>query len=161
MTDREFFIYTLGDEAPRFDGVFKALPIDKLDYKPDPKSRSAAELAATFSNEAGTFVTFMTTGAIDVAQMAGGPSDIPGIADSFAKSIQATVAKAQSMTEEDWETECKMTMGDKELWKTTKGKMAWGLLFDLIHHRGQLATYIRPMGGKVPAIYGPSADSSN
>jgi uncharacterized damage-inducible protein DinB len=27
-----------------------------------------------------------------------------------------------------------------------------------IHHRGQLSTYIRPMGGKVPAIYGGSAD---
>ncbi|HZL66321.1 MAG TPA: DinB family protein, partial [Candidatus Limnocylindrales bacterium] len=31
-------------------------------------------------------------------------------------------------------------------------------LFDAIHHRGQLTVYIRPMGGKVPAIYGPSAD---
>jgi uncharacterized damage-inducible protein DinB len=28
-----------------------------------------------------------------------------------------------------------------------------------IHHRGQLSTYLRPMGGKVPAIYGPSADT--
>lgn len=29
---------------------------------------------------------------------------------------------------------------------------------DAIHHRGQLSVYLRPMGGKVPAIYGPSAD---
>jgi uncharacterized damage-inducible protein DinB len=28
-----------------------------------------------------------------------------------------------------------------------------------VHHRGQLSTYIRPMGGKVPGIYGPSADT--
>ena len=27
-----------------------------------------------------------------------------------------------------------------------------------IHHRGQLSSYLRPMGGKVPSIYGPSAD---
>jgi uncharacterized damage-inducible protein DinB len=33
------------------------------------------------------------------------------------------------------------------------------LLLDAIHHRGQLSTLIRPMGGKVPAIYGPSADT--
>ncbi len=38
------------------------------------------------------------------------------------------------------------------------GRMVWFTLFDLIHHRGQLSTYIRPMGGKVPSIYGPSAD---
>ena len=31
-------------------------------------------------------------------------------------------------------------------------------LNDAIHHRGQLTTYLRPMGGKVPSIYGPSAD---
>jgi uncharacterized damage-inducible protein DinB len=33
------------------------------------------------------------------------------------------------------------------------------MLLDGIHHRGQLSTYLRPMGGKVPAIYGPSADT--
>jgi len=30
--------------------------------------------------------------------------------------------------------------------------------WDAIHHRGQLSSYLRPMGGKVPSIYGPSAD---
>ena len=28
-----------------------------------------------------------------------------------------------------------------------------------VHHRGQLSTYLRPMGGRVPGIYGPSADT--
>jgi uncharacterized damage-inducible protein DinB len=35
---------------------------------------------------------------------------------------------------------------------------AWGFFFDIIHHRGQLTTYLRPMGSTVPQIYGPSAD---
>jgi uncharacterized damage-inducible protein DinB len=68
---------------------------------------------------------------------------------------------AASMTDADWMAESKLMMGDKELWKTTKGKMALGLLLDLIHHRGQLSVYIRPMGGKVPSIYGPSADTND
>jgi uncharacterized damage-inducible protein DinB len=38
------------------------------------------------------------------------------------------------------------------------GLMAWSFLFDIVHHRGQLSTYLRPMGSKVPQIYGPSAD---
>ncbi len=29
-----------------------------------------------------------------------------------------------------------------------------------IHHRGQLSVYLRPAGGKVPAIYGESYDSA-
>jgi uncharacterized damage-inducible protein DinB len=37
--------------------------------------------------------------------------------------------------------------------------LAWMLFMDSVHHRGQLSTHIRPMGGKVPSIYGPSADS--
>ena len=28
-----------------------------------------------------------------------------------------------------------------------------------VHHRGQLSTYLRSMGGKIPGIYGPSADT--
>jgi uncharacterized damage-inducible protein DinB len=40
------------------------------------------------------------------------------------------------------------------------GDLLWFFFFDAIHHRGQLSTYIRPMGGKVPSIYGPSADST-
>ena len=36
--------------------------------------------------------------------------------------------------------------------------MAWGFLFDIIHHRGQITTYLRPMGSTVPQVYGPTAD---
>ena len=36
--------------------------------------------------------------------------------------------------------------------------MAWSFLFDIVHHRGQISTYRRPMGSTVPQIYGPSGD---
>ena len=36
--------------------------------------------------------------------------------------------------------------------------MAWSFLFDIVHHRGQITTYLRPMGCTVPQMYGPSAD---
>ena len=44
------------------------------------------------------------------------------------------------------------------LFEVPLGEMFWLGLFDAIHHRGQLSVYIRPMGGRVPSIYGPSAD---
>ena len=46
------------------------------------------------------------------------------------------------------------------VWEDTVGELVWGHLLDGIHHRGQLSTYLRPMGSKVPSIYGPSADDS-
>ncbi len=39
--------------------------------------------------------------------------------------------------------------------------MMWFFFFDIIHHRGQRSTYVRPMGGAVPSIYGPSANTSS
>jgi uncharacterized damage-inducible protein DinB len=50
-------------------------------------------------------------------------------------------------------------MGGANEWKAPKGKMVLSFILDLVHHRGQLSTYIRAMGGKLPSIYGPSADS--
>ena len=47
-----------------------------------------------------------------------------------------------------------------EPWADTLENFAWGFLLDAVHHRGQLTTYLRPMGSKVPSIYGPSADDS-
>ena len=42
--------------------------------------------------------------------------------------------------------------------KRPAAPMAWSFLFDIVHHRGQITTYLRPMGAKVPQIYGPSGD---
>lgn len=44
MTNREFFLQLWEQEYPTFLKVFRALPEDKLDYRPHPRSRSAAEL---------------------------------------------------------------------------------------------------------------------
>jgi len=49
-------------------------------------------------------------------------------------------------------------MGGTVTWETTVGDMLFGFLFDAIHDRGQLSSYLRPMAAKVPAIYGPSGD---
>ena len=46
----------------------------------------------------------------------------------------------------------------QEVMSDTGYNSAWGFLFDIIHHRGQLSTYLRPLGSTVPQIYGPSAD---
>ena len=52
-----------------------------------------------------------------------------------------------------------MYVGGK-LFKTAPlGETVLDFFLDAVHHRGQLTTYLRPMGGKVPSIYGPSGDA--
>jgi len=74
---------------------------------------------------------------------------------------QKTLAvKLNELDDHKWDHAAWMVRGEQEiLLKDTVGGLLWLALFDAVHHRGQLSTYIRPMGGKVPIIYGPSADT--
>jgi uncharacterized damage-inducible protein DinB len=62
------------------------------------------------------------------------------------------------MDDAAWNKKAQFLMDGNVAWEAPLGDMLYGFLFDAIHHRGQLSTYLRPMGAKVPSIYGPSAD---
>ncbi len=57
-----------------------------------------------------------------------------------------------------WEARVPFMFQGQTVMNETGFDNAWGFLLDIIHHRGQLSTYLRPMGSTVPSIYGPSAD---
>ena len=57
-----------------------------------------------------------------------------------------------------WDAKAQFLVDGSVAWEAPLGDMLFGFLFDAIHHRGQLSSYLRPMGAKVPSIYGPSAD---
>ena len=59
-----------------------------------------------------------------------------------------------------WGKEIPFLWAGQEVMRDTGYDTAWGFLFDQVHHRGQLSTYLRPMGSTVPSIYGPSADEA-
>lgn len=161
MTDKEFFVETITDELPRFERVLNALPEGALDYSPHEGCRNAAQIVNAMARESTTFPDFLKKGRIDMASIAAMPESMDTRADISLYLEQLANAKeiAASTSESDWNSKAEMTFGDHVEWETTRGKMAWGLLLDLIHHRGQLSVYLRPMGGKVPSIYGPSGDT--
>lgn len=158
MTNREFFAKTWKSEQPKFVKVLNALPNDRLDYTPHERSTNAHYLASQLVVEARALAEIAKHGEVKWEN----PSkelDAPGMAAAFEQHATALHDAVASMTDAEWEDgPSKMTMDGGGAWETTKKEMFWGFLFDMIHHRGQLTTYIRPMGGKVPAIYGPSAD---
>lgn len=163
MTDKEFFVYTLKDELPRFERMFKAVeevPEDKLSYKPETKSRTAFELVSLLAMESGMFPMILESGKFDFMSLPKPSWKTVGEAlDFFMKNMKKTMSMSEKMDQKDWDSKAEMYTGDKLEWETTVGKMIWSFLLDAIHHRGQLSTYLRPMGGKVPSIYGPSADT--
>ncbi len=66
MTDKEFFLETMKDEWPRFERTLRAVPQDKLDWRPHERTRSAWELlTTTFGMETATFPIICKTGKVD------------------------------------------------------------------------------------------------
>lgn len=160
MTEREFYIHTVADELPRFERLVLALPVDNAEYRPDPKSKTGLELATYMVVDAYAINPILKTGEVDFShiptQHFASPSEA---ATALVGVLTESKTIAEEMTDLEWDGSAKMLMNGHVAWETARGKMAFSLLLDLIHHRGQLSTYIRPMGGSVPSIYGPSADT--
>lgn len=160
MDNREYFLKILKEEVPIFERILQAVPDDNLSYTPHEKSKTAWSLIKdTFGGESASYPIFLKQGKYEVTQME--PKDYQTVDDvikDMKENFSESAKLIETMTEEDWNSDAEMLMNGQSMWKSTKGDMAWGLLLDLIHHRGQLSTYLRPMGGKVPSIYGPSAD---
>ena len=158
MTNREFCLSRRKAEVPTFVRVLKALPPGRLDYRPDPKARTAGELAGVLVAEEAALVTLLDSGEVRWKEEPSNAS-VEEMVAAFERSAAAVNERIAKMNEAGWEKKARFLLGgDAPAWEDAIGEFVWGFLFDQIHHRGQLATYIRPMGGKVPSIYGPSAD---
>lgn len=157
MDFKEFFIKHWEKEAPATRKVISRIPEDRSDYKPEPKSRNAREIAWLIVREEGSLVDGLEKGAFDWVEVAC-PNKVSQVIADYEKQHDALTKRLKAIPASRWEEKLPFLMGGQEVMRETGYDMAWGFLLDQIHHRGQLSTYLRPMGAKVPAIYGPSAD---
>jgi uncharacterized damage-inducible protein DinB len=77
---------------------------------------------------------------------------------AYEKNHRAVTERLEKMSDADWTRQAAFVVPGMPPWEQPLSEFLWLFLFDAVHHRGQLSTYLRPMGGKVPSIYGPSAD---
>jgi len=159
MTNREFCIARRKAEMPAFVRVLKALPQGRLDYRPDPKARTAAELAGVLVAEEAALITLLDTGSVEWKDEPSGAT-VSEIVAAFERNAAAVDERLARLDEAGWQKKARFLVGGSPVWEDAIGEFVWGFLFDAVHHRGQLSTYLRPMGGKVPSIYGPSADDA-
>jgi uncharacterized damage-inducible protein DinB len=121
-------------------------------YRPDPKSRTAQEIAWQICCEERMIIEALESGKIEWA-----PPPVP----ATMKDVIAAYETQSAGMEDRWNAV------PDERWNGTldffgrqrpASPMAWSFLFDIVHHRGQITTYLRPMGSTVPQVYGPSGD---
>ncbi len=156
MNNLEFYVARRKAEMPVFIRVIKAIPQGKHDYRPDPKARTAVDLAWLLATEEAALASLLDAGEVEWKESAS-PPHLDAIVAAFERSAAEVDERLGRLNEAAWSKKVRVLMG-ASTWEDTLSQMFWGFLFDAIHHRGQLSTYLRPMGGKVPAIYGPSAD---
>ncbi|HEX2457844.1 MAG TPA: DinB family protein [Vicinamibacterales bacterium] len=156
MTTREFFLERQKAELPVFLKVLRALPKNQLGYKPDERSPSAEQIVWTLANEFKICTDVAATHRGEWRTDAAPPLD--EMVKIFEKSSTDLNDRVSKMDDATWDKKAQFFYQGKMVSEQPVGQFLWFILFDAIHHRGQLSAYLRPMGGKVPAIYGPSAD---
>jgi uncharacterized damage-inducible protein DinB len=138
--------------------VLKAYPQDKPDYKPHPGNNSAKQIAWTFVVENNIMLAAIN-GPLDLgAGFPPAPATLGECVAAYEKSAKDFMAAFDKMSDSRLTETVKFPSGKNQMGEFPVGEFLWFMLMDSIHHRGQLSVYIRPAGGKVPAIYGPSGD---
>lgn len=151
MDEKSLFTKFWTDEATTTHKVLSRIP-EGSDYRPDPKSRTAREIAWGIVCEEQMIIDALESGKAEWAppQM---PDTMKEVLDAYQTQSAKIIERWNALPQEQWN-------GSLEFFGTERAAspMAWSFLFDIIHHRGQISTYLRPMGSTVPSIYGPSGD---
>ena len=151
MDEKSLFTKFWSNESRTTSKVLSRIP-EGSDYRPDPKSRTAREIAWQIINEEKMIIEALESGTFAWA---------PPPAPATMKEICERVREAERGHRGTLERAPAGALGGTlEFFGRQRpaSPMAWSFLFDIVHHRGQITTYLRPMGSTVPQVYGPSAD---
>src|SRR5215472_2145336 len=149
---------TLKTEHQTTKRVIEAIPLDKGDYRPDAISKSALELAWHIVASEKRLFGGINAGAFDFTPMHR-PESVRNSADIaawFDGSFAASMQKLQGLSGE----QLVRSIDFRGMLQLPAVAFIQVVVNHSIHHRGQLSMYLRPMGAKVPAIYGESYDTA-
>jgi uncharacterized damage-inducible protein DinB len=138
--------------------VIEAIPPDKGDYRPDAVAKSALDLAWHIAGTERRFLDAVAAAQFDFSP-APRPESIKNSADLIAWYGPMFAEKIAPLAHLSGEHLCKM-VDFRGMFQLPAVAYLQFLLSHSVHHRGQLSMYLRPMGAKVPAIYGESYDSA-
>jgi uncharacterized damage-inducible protein DinB len=159
MDEKALFLKFWEREAPTMRKVLSRIPEERSDYRADPKARNAREIAWLIVRAEQLLAEGLERGVIEWVD-APTPATMKEILDTYDRQYDDLTRRLHKLDGDKWQRRVPFTFQGNEIMSDTGYECAWGFLFDMIHHRGQLSTYLRPMGSTVPPIYGPSADES-
>lgn len=154
MIKRENLIKLFKKEFATTLKVIHAYPGDKLDFTPHERSQTAKRIMSTFVFEMYLIKSYVFGENIDRSVFGSySPENLQTLISNFEEQTTDVISKLEKFPD----AEMKKTVEFAGA-KIAADEFMLMMLFDQIHHRGQMTVYIRLAGGKVPSVYGPSAD---
>ena len=155
----EHYVRLMEGELPATLKVLAAVKDDNRDYKPDEKSRTAWELATHIATSDIWFLDSILNGAFNFDPEAAKQAEaqfksVNDVVEFYKKTFPARLEALKRMSPEAMTR----TVDFFGLFQAPAVAHLGFANNHGIHHRGQLASYLRAHGSKVPAIYGGSAD---
>src|SRR5207245_7553099 len=117
--------------------VIQRIPQERSDYRADPKARNAREIAWLLVREEIVLGEGLEKGVFDWAEIPA-PATVKEILDTYDRHHDSVTKSMENIDSSRWEKSMPFMFGGQEAMKETGYEMAWGFLFDAIHHRGQL-----------------------
>ena len=154
MITKENLLRLFNKEFATTIKVMKAYPEDKLSFTPHERSQTANKILSTFVFEMFLIDSYVFGNTLDSSVFKDyAPVNLLEIIADFKKNAEVIISKTEKLSETDLNK--KVEFAGTEF---KADEFMLMMLFDQIHHRGQMSVYIRLAGGKVPSVYGPSAD---
>ncbi|WP_306352534.1 DinB family protein [Flavobacterium sp. '19STA2R22 D10 B1'] len=161
MNLTELYLKELNAESSATRRILGAVPSDKFDWQPHPKSMDIRTLGAHIA-ELPTWITMAyTTDELDFATTPYVPKPInstPELLDFFEKSLvdgkSMLLPENEKILAEPWT----LRNGETIYATFSKGDLIRHAMSQIIHHRAQMGVYLRLLDIPLPATYGSSAD---
>lgn len=155
---KEQFLEAFERETATTLKVLKAYPADQSELRPQGM-KTARELAAMFTMEMAAIDATVRGTFTFPPKPPPMPQSWQEVVDEFEKTRTRSLEGLREATDDSLAAgTVQFPTAPKTVGEWQKLPFAWFLLFDQIHHRGQLSVYLRLAGGKLPSIYGPTAD---
>jgi uncharacterized damage-inducible protein DinB len=151
MDEKALFTKFWTDESRTTRNVLARIP-ESSAYRPDPRSRTAQEIAWQIVCEERMIIEALENGKAEWAPPPM-PESMKDVLAEYERQSAEVLRRWDALPQKKWDGALEFFGSERP-----SSPMAWSFLFDIVHHRGQITTYLRPMGSTVPQIYGPSAD---
>jgi len=164
MDARAGLLAELEHEAGNTRKALERVPSDQLGWRPHEKSFTLGELASHIARVPSWLPVTVRETSFDLASPEGqAPFEVPestdGILELFDEHLAAAQTALAEMDDDALGETWTLRNGDDVIFSMPRIAVLRAMIFShMIHHRGQLTVYLRMVGAKVPALYGPSAD---